>query len=102
MAGPFEDKPTYTLAQLERILEEGGHDALDELLLPPDTALGSYPRVTLPPGGEEDFLAGRVQAAPASCQGHNAFRVYTSADKFLGLGEFASENQIKPQRVFNL
>lgn len=102
MAGPFDGKPTYTLTQLESILQEGGHDALDQLLLPPDIALGSYPRVSLPPGGEEDFLAGRVQAAPASCRGHSAFRVYTSTDKFLGLGEFASEDQIKPQRVFNL
>lgn len=102
MAGPFEGLPTYTLAQLEGMLEEGGYEALDQLLLTPDIALGAYPRVTLPPGGEEHFLAGRVQPAPDGCHGLTAFRVYTAADRFLGLGEFASEDQIKPQRVFNL
>ncbi|MDO6460818.1 tRNA pseudouridine(55) synthase TruB [Granulosicoccaceae sp. 1_MG-2023] len=102
MAGPFDGQPTYSLEALQAIAAQGGQGALDALLLAPDIALQNYPRVALLPGEEEYFLAGRTLPAPAGLPQVPAFRVYTSGDRFLGLGEFAGNAQIKPQRVFNL
>ncbi|WP_426414720.1 tRNA pseudouridine(55) synthase TruB [Aestuariirhabdus sp. LZHN29] len=101
-AGPFEESQSYSIAALEAILDEGGFDALDALLIPPDTAVIDWPQVIV--GETSAYYIGQGQAvmvpkSPAS----GWVRIYQQADGgervFLGIGEVDHDGRIAPRRL---
>jgi tRNA pseudouridine55 synthase len=77
-----------------------GFEALDALLLPVDSAVSQWSKVSL--GVDAVWYFGRGQAvfvpgAPTSGQ----IRVY-DGERFLGVGEVAADGRIAPRRLMNL
>ncbi len=111
-AGAFDESRSLTLETLEAVLAEGGYQALDDLLLPPDAPVASLPALVLPAqsgyyfrqgnpvmdpqvyrlGGQGDivrvFLQSDLQADPAG-----------SNPRFLGLGELTGDGRVAPKRI---
>lgn len=96
--GPYEKRAMFTLAELEARFEAGGHAALDELLLPVDSAVTDWPVVRL--DADMSFYVRRGQAVlvPRSPTAGRV-RLYTDAGEFLGIGEVAEDGRIAPKRL---
>ncbi len=96
--GPYEKRPMFTQAELEARLEAGGLAALDELLLPVDSAVADWPVVSL--DADMSFYVRRGQAVqvPGSPTGGRV-RLYSDAGTFLGIGEVADDGRIAPKRL---
>ncbi|HEX7047220.1 MAG TPA: tRNA pseudouridine(55) synthase TruB [Gammaproteobacteria bacterium] len=96
--GPYEKRPMFTLTELEARLEAGGHAALDELLLPVDSAVADWPVVSL--DADMSFYVRRGQAVQvAGSPTEGRVRLYSDAGKFLGIGEVADDGRIAPKRL---
>ena len=96
--GPFEKRPMYTLEELEKIASEGGHAALDERLLPVDSAVVDWPLVRLDADSSWYVRHGQpVQVSRAPTEGR--VRLYAEDDGFLGIGEVADDGRIAPKRL---
>lgn len=96
--GPYEKRPMYTLAELEAKLDAGGHAALDELLLPVDSAVADWPVIRLDPDMSFYVRRGQAVLVPrAPTEGR--VRLYSDAGEFLGIGEVADDGRIAPKRL---
>lgn len=96
--GPYEKRPMHTLAELEARRDAGGHAALDELLLPVDSAVADWPVVRLDDDMSFYVRRGQPVLVPrAPTEGH--VRLYTEAGRFLGIGEVADDGRIAPKRL---
>lgn len=96
--GPYEKRPMYTLAELEARFDAGGHAALDELLLPVDSAVADWPVIRL--DSDMSFYVRRGQAVlvpRAPTEGR--VRLYGDGGEFLGIGEVADDGRIAPKRL---
>lgn len=96
--GPYEKRPMFTLEELEARREAGGLAALDEWLLPVDSAVADWPVVSL--DADMSFYVRRGQAVqvPGSPT-EGCVRLYSDAGAFLGLGEVADDGRIAPKRL---
>lgn len=96
--GPYEKRPMFTLAELEACREAGGLAALDEWLLPVDSAVADWPIVSL--DADMSFYVRRGQAVqvPGSPTA-GCVRLYSEAGTFLGIGEVADDGRIAPKRL---
>lgn len=82
---PFEHLPTYTLEELEQTFEQGGLDALDELLAPIDSALPYLPKLTL-----DETQVKRIQQGQrfqVELEQAELVRLYNESQQFIGLGQ---------------
>lgn len=96
--GPYEKRPMYTLDELMEIRDGGGHAALDERLLPVDSAVVDWPLVRLDADSAHYVLRGQaVQVPRAPTEGR--VRLYAEGDGFLGIGEVADDGRIAPKRL---
>jgi tRNA pseudouridine55 synthase len=95
---PFGAAALVTLDELERVAAEGT-DALDRLLLPPDSALEGWPRVVLAAAEAERLVHGQSVAADASWP-EGTVRIYDDARGFLAIAEVTPDRRLVPQRVF--
>jgi len=96
-AGPFRSPEMHTLAALES-LAATGEAALDDVLLPPDSALARWRAVYLDTAAAGRLLQGRevsVTTGPAGL-----VRVYDGAQRFLGVGELTAGGRLAPRRLF--
>jgi tRNA pseudouridine55 synthase len=59
--GGFSGMPMHTVAELARCHEQGGHDALDRLLLTPEALIQSYPAVLVSREDAMDLRHGRKE-----------------------------------------
>lgn len=91
---PFEERAMHTLEEL------GGLDAatLDALLLPPDAALASLPRVMLTAEQASALRHGQA-VRPASLAERGVLRLYAPAGHFLGMGEALADGSVRPKRL---
>ncbi len=101
-AGPYEEAQSYTLEQLEEIRDNGGHGALDNLLLPQDSAVSHWPAVLLGDVSADFINQGQpVQVSRAPTSG--LVRIYRlvegSSNVFLGIGEVQDDGLIAPRRL---
>ncbi len=100
-AGPYTEQQQYTLEQLEAIRDEGGHAALDELLLPADTAISDWEQVQLGESSTHYILHGQpIQVPKAPFEG--LVRIYGEVDGqrcFLGVGEIDEDGRVAPRRL---
>lgn len=96
--GPYEKRPMFTFAELEARLAAGDHQALDELLLPVDSAISDWPVISLDADMSFYMRRGQSVLVPrAPTEGR--VRLYTDAGEFLGIGEVADDGRIAPKRL---
>lgn len=99
--GPFTAPVMVTLEQIEGVLAEGGHAAIDALLLPPWAGLADWPRVELSENAAYYLLQGqpvRVAGAPAE----GSVLLFEAGGRFLGIGEVDDEARIAPKRLIRV
>ena len=95
--GPF-DQDMITLDELAARQEQGGHAALDELLLPCASALVGWPEVTLDANGVFYFRRGQaIQVRGAPTQGLVA--AYGPQRSLLGLARIDDDGRVAPKRL---
>lgn len=98
--GPFEKRPMYTLEELEAQHEQGGHAALDKLLLPVDSPVADWPLLRLDPDSAFYVMRGQAVLVPqAPTEGE--VRLYAAEGDFLGIGEVADDGRIAPKRLMS-
>jgi tRNA pseudouridine55 synthase len=97
--GPYVEGETafVTMDQVEAAAELG-HAALDELLLPLDSALGHCPAVKLSADAAFYLAQGQPVLVPkAPTEG--LVRLYDSVGAFVGVGEILEDGKIQPKRL---
>jgi tRNA pseudouridine55 synthase len=95
--GPYTRLPMFTMDQLEATAEEG-MQALDDLLLPPDSALADWPAIHLNPDMGFYIKQGQPLLIPkAPTEGW--VRLYQGEDMFLGVGEILDDGRVAPRRL---
>ncbi|MDF2446430.1 MAG: tRNA pseudouridine synthase [Moraxellaceae bacterium] len=96
--GPFDQPAMLTLEQIEAALADGGHAALDALLLPPWAGLVSWPRLDLSEAAAYYLLHGQaVRVAGAPQEG--GVLLFEEGGRFLGIGEMDDEARVAPKRL---
>lgn len=96
--GNFDEADMVTLEQLEQFKENQQFQQMDDLLLPVDTAVASWPSVYL-----NDDLAfyvkqGSPVLVPQVPQAH-WLRLHTKAGEFIGIGELQEDGLVAPRRL---
>ena len=97
-AGPFTLAQSVTLETLEQLHAEGGAQALDQFLLPPDSGLQHWPLLQFTEHSAYYWLHGqpvRVADAP----GFGWVRVQDHQGRFIGIGEVSEDGRIAPRRL---
>lgn len=94
---PYAGQTMYTLDDLQALRDEGGLDALDERLLPLDSALSHLPTVQLGEDSAFYLRQGQPVISPnAPTEGE--LRLY-AGDRLLGVGEVLSDGRVAPKRL---
>lgn len=94
---PFEGMEMHDMARIEAAAEEG-HAALDALLLPPDTALADWPRVTL--DAARAFYLSRGEAVRVADAPENGrVAIFGPEAQLLALGEIDEDGLVAPRRM---
>lgn len=96
--GPFQSPAMVTLGQVEAALEQGGHAAIDALLLPAWAGLADWPRIEISENAAYYLLQGqpvRVSGAPRD----GSVLVFEAGGRFLGIGGMDDDGRIAPRRL---
>ncbi len=96
--GPFGQPVMVTLEQVESALAEGGHEAIDKLLLPPWVGLASWPRVELSENAAYYLRHGQPVRCPGAPAGGDVL-VFEQDGTFLGIGAIDDEGRVAPRRL---
>ena len=96
-SGPFTEAQMISLEELAR-LSSRGMPALDELLLPLDSALEDYPVVRLSRALSQFLCQGRAVSAPGLPDAGQV-RLYNDQDRFIGLGMVTDDGRLAPRRL---
>lgn len=96
-AGPYGSEGMVSMEQIKRLAEEG-FPALDELLLPIDSALGSWPEVKLSPDGTFYLRQGQPVLVP-NAPTEGMVRLYDANGSFMGAGEILDDGRVAPRRM---
>ena len=95
--GPYDDRHLVEMAELETRAEQGA-DALDELLLPVDSALSDWPQVKLSGDSAYYLRKGQPVLVPrAPTEGR--VRLYDGDSGFIGVGEILDDGRVAPRRL---
>jgi len=86
-----------SMEQINQLAEEG-FSALDELLLPIDSALGSWPEVKLSPDGTFYLRQGQPVLVP-NAPTEGMVRLYDADGIFMGAGEILDDGKVAPRRM---
>jgi tRNA pseudouridine55 synthase len=97
-AGPFSIEDSITQGALEALKDSGDLDAIDELLLPADAALGALPLVCLSESGGFYIRQGQPVMVPNAPRG-GIVRVALHSGEFLGVGEMLDDGRVAPRRL---
>lgn len=96
--GPFQQPAMVTMQMLEEALDQGGHAALDRLLMPAWAGLADWPKVTLTETASYYLMQGQaVRAADLPRAG--SVLLFDQAERFLGIGEIDDEARVAPKRL---
>ena len=95
----FKDHPMVSLELVEQLAEQG-HEALDALLLPMETALKDFPQVELSADASFYICRGQQVFVPNS-PSSGLLRLYSHENAFLGLGEIQDDGRIAPKRLIS-
>jgi tRNA pseudouridine55 synthase len=97
---PYDTPDMHTLDEL-RALAEQGPEALDEVILPTDSALARWPAVALDPDSSFYLRRGQPVLVPKAPVDGNV-RLYGADGRFLGVGHVLEDGRVAPQRLFKL
>ena len=102
-SGPYHAGQMVTLEQLETLAEEGGTEALDKLLLPPETALpDSWPVIELSRDDAEKILQGQaVSTGLTETPSVQLWAAESGRRQLLGIGRI-ERGGIRPQRLLQV
>ncbi len=95
--GPYGADAMVSMEQVKQLAEEG-FSALDELLLPIDSALGSWPEVRLSPDGTFYLRQGQPVLVP-NAPTEGMVRLYDADGGFMGAGEILDDGKVAPRRM---
>lgn len=99
--GPFHSGQMVTLEQLEALAEQGD-DALDNVLLPPETALPGWPEVALNYAEAGSMLHGQpVKTGLSATPSVQLWAVYPGVRQLIGIGRI-EDGLVKAQRLFQI
>jgi tRNA pseudouridine55 synthase len=96
--GPFDRPVMVTLEQVEQVLAEGGHDAIDRLLLPPWVGIADWPRVELSENAAYYLRHGQPVRCPGAPSDGEVL-VFGQDGTFLGIGAMDDEGRVAPRRL---
>ncbi len=87
----------------DRVLEIRDPAVFWDRLLPPDSALGQRPKVTLDAAAVEALLHGRAVPLPAAdAEARGVVRLYADGGQFLGVGRVVEGGAlVKPERILH-
>lgn len=95
---PYDQPQMWTVEQLEALAEQG-FDALDQALLPIDTALQHWARVDLDADAAFYMKQGQaIQLSGLPAQG--LLRLYDQHAGFMGVGHIQDDGKLAPKRLF--
>lgn len=98
---PFGGLPMHSLSELEAMAVTGGQGALDQLLLPADSALPHWPEVILDPAAAALVRQGQAVKA-TGVPGTGLLRLYAVAvggREFIGVGRVLEDGRIGAKRL---
>jgi tRNA pseudouridine55 synthase len=95
--GPYGADSMVTMEQIEQLAAEG-FSALDELLLPIDSALAAWPEVKLTPDGTFYLKQGQPVLVP-NAPTEGMVRIYDANGSFMGAGEILDDGRVAPRRM---
>ena len=98
--GPFSGDRMITPVQLAHIAEEGGSDALDQLLQPMETALIHWPEVTLTQEATFFLKRGQAVVVPHAPR-EGLVKLFAEENVFLGVGYIMDDGRVAPKRLLN-
>jgi len=98
--GPFDLAQSHSMEQLEGMTEP----KRDEILLPADELVRSWPRAVLPPTLADRFRQGQAVDYPSEKSGQESAKiaVYVDSGVFLGVGEIESSGKLRPRRLLGV
>src|SRR5690606_16766713 len=97
-AGPFDLSKAVTLETLEALHAEGGHLALDHLLLSSDSGLQDWPEVQLTEQTAYYLNHGQAVRVPGS-PAFGKVRLRDQTGQFIGIGEMTDDARVAPKRL---
>ncbi|MCY1553878.1 tRNA pseudouridine synthase B [compost metagenome] len=97
-AGPFNLAQTISLEALEQAHAEGGHEAVDQFLLPVDSGLEHWPLLQFSEHSSFYWLQGQPVRAPEAPK-FGMVRVQDHNGRFIGIGEVSEDGRIAPRRL---
>ncbi|MFN3579578.1 MAG: tRNA pseudouridine(55) synthase TruB [Pseudomonas sp.] len=97
-AGPFDLSKAVTLETLEALHAEGGHLALDHLLMPSDCGLEDWPVVELTEQTAHYLNHGQAVRVPGS-PAFGMVRLRDQNGQFIGIGEMTDDARVAPKRL---
>lgn len=95
--GPYGSEAMVTMEQIRQLAAEG-FAAMDELLLPIDSALKDWPEVKLSPDGTFYLRQGQAVLAP-NAPTEGMVRLYAADGAFMGAGEILDDGRVAPRRM---
>ncbi len=95
--GPYGADNLVDMEQIQQLAEEG-FSALDELLLPIDSALGGWPEVRLSPDATFYLKQGQPVLVP-NAPTEGMVRIYDANGAFMGAGEVLDDGRVAPRRM---
>jgi tRNA pseudouridine55 synthase len=94
---PFDQSRMVSLAFV-RDRAANGRDALDDLLLPADSAIVHWPAIRIPANASHFLHNGQAITVPrAPAQG--MVRLYEADDRFFGVGTILDDGRVAPRRL---
>ena len=99
-AGPYDLKDSITLDALEQLISEGGHQALDERLLPLSSCVVDFPELQLTESNAYYVRQGQaVQVSNTPTEGW--VQIHHQDGDFIGVGEILDDGRVAPRRLVN-
>ena len=97
-SGPFVESQAIDFEQLERLEGDDNTTALDELLLPMDSALQHIPSIVLDTSTGFYLQRGQAVQVPDSPL-NGKVRLLMEAGDFIGIGEIDDQGRVAPKRL---
>ena len=97
-AGPYTLEQAVQVEQLSQAIDNGGHKALDEFMLPLGTSADHWPELKLTESTAYYLLNGNpVQVVGAPTEGW--VKLVGPEEEFIGVGEIESDGKVAPRRL---
>lgn len=97
-AGPYNLGDSITLGALEELISNGGHEALDQRLLPLSSCVVDFPELQLTESNAYYLRQGQaVQIANIPTEGW--VQIHQQDGEFIGVGEILDDGRVAPRRL---